>query len=43
MLGVVEAGRALVLLDPGLPEKRLENLCQQVHATKAITSVQCKG
>ncbi|EQL04154.1 polyketide synthase [Ophiocordyceps sinensis CO18] len=29
MLGVVEAGRALVLLDPGLPEKRLPNLCQQ--------------
>ncbi|KAM4058623.1 AMP-binding enzyme [Hirsutella rhossiliensis] len=43
MLGVLKAGGAFVLLDPGLPERRLEKLCQQMHATIAITSTQCKG
>lgn len=38
MLAVLKAGGAFVLLDPALPENRVRNICQQVHAEIGITS-----
>lgn len=39
LLGVLKAGGAFVLLDPGLPDQRLRMLCHQVKATVALTSL----
>ncbi|KAJ2987577.1 hypothetical protein NUW58_g4428 [Xylaria curta] len=42
LLGVLKAGGAFVLLDPGLPDARLETLCRRMKATISMTSISCK-
>ncbi|KAH8197022.1 hypothetical protein TruAng_008809 [Truncatella angustata] len=43
ILGVLKAGGAFVLLDPGLPDSRLRQLCSQVNANVAVTSPSCQS
>ncbi|KAI1749210.1 hypothetical protein F4782DRAFT_514383, partial [Xylaria castorea] len=43
MLGVLKSGGAFVLLDPGLPDNRLRELCGQVKARVAVTSPSCQS
>ncbi|KAI0856756.1 hypothetical protein F4860DRAFT_528844 [Xylaria cubensis] len=43
MLGVLKSGGAFVLLDPGLPDNRLRELCGQVKAGVAVTSSSCQS
>ncbi|KAI1199710.1 hypothetical protein F5X97DRAFT_341462 [Nemania serpens] len=43
MLSVLKAGGAFVLLDPSLPNIRIEKICRQVKAETSITSVFCKS
>ncbi|KAI1739959.1 hypothetical protein F4680DRAFT_466122 [Xylaria scruposa] len=43
MLGVLKSGGAFVLLDPGLPDNRLRELCGQVKARVAVTSSSCQS
>ncbi|KAK5988142.1 Nonribosomal peptide synthetase dtxS1 [Cladobotryum mycophilum] len=43
ILGVLRAGGAFVLLDPRLPEARLNNICKQVNAQLGITSPSCQA
>ncbi|KAI5457580.1 hypothetical protein BGZ63DRAFT_427622 [Mariannaea sp. PMI_226] len=38
LLGVLKAGGVFVLLDPSLPEKRLNSIIQQVNATLILSS-----
>jgi amino acid adenylation domain-containing protein len=42
MLSVLKAGGAFVLLDPGLPDTRIQTLCKKVKAIAALTSTSCK-
>lgn len=42
MLSVLKAGGTFVLLDPGLPEGRLQGITQKVQAETAITSKSCQ-
>ncbi|KAI9147152.1 Nonribosomal peptide synthetase dtxS1 [Paramyrothecium foliicola] len=43
MLSVLKAGGAFVLLDPGLPDTRIQALCKKVKATVSLTSTACKS
>ncbi|KAI1115946.1 hypothetical protein F5Y14DRAFT_408721 [Nemania sp. NC0429] len=43
MFSVLKAGGAFVLLDPSLPDIRIEKICRQVKAETSITSVSCKS
>ncbi|KAI1317089.1 hypothetical protein F5Y16DRAFT_419931 [Xylariaceae sp. FL0255] len=43
MFSVLKAGGAFVLLDPGLPDIRIEKICRQVKAATSITSVSCSA
>ncbi|KAI1184609.1 hypothetical protein F5B17DRAFT_411345 [Nemania serpens] len=43
MFSVLKAGGAFVLLDPSLPDVRIEKICRQVKAETSITSVSCKS
>ncbi|KAJ3580402.1 hypothetical protein NPX13_g168 [Xylaria arbuscula] len=38
MLGVLKADGAFMLLDPGVPDQRMRQLCSQVSASVAVTS-----
>ncbi|KAL6855593.1 NRPS [Amphichorda felina] len=38
MLGILRAGAAFVLLDPSLPQKRLEEIMRQTRATMVVSS-----
>ncbi|KAI0527995.1 hypothetical protein F5B22DRAFT_653082 [Xylaria bambusicola] len=38
MLGVLKADGAFMLLDPGVPDQRMRQLCSQVGASVAVTS-----
>ena len=38
MLGVLKADGAFMLLDPGVPDQRMRQLCSQVNASVAVTS-----
>lgn len=42
MLSVLKAGGTFVLLDPGLPEGRIQSITQKVGAETAITSTSCQ-
>lgn len=42
MLSVLKAAGTFVLLDPGLPEGRLQSITQKVQAETAITSKSCQ-
>lgn len=42
MLGILKAGGAFVLLDPGLPDSRIQKLCQRVNANTGVTSTSCQ-
>lgn len=41
IVGVLKAGGAFLLLDPGLPDSRLRKLCGQAKSTVAVTSPTC--
>ncbi|KAG8420261.1 Nonribosomal peptide synthetase [Metarhizium acridum] len=43
MLGVLKAGGAFTLIDPGLPEERVRGICLRVRARTAVTSVTCRA
>ncbi|KAI3333060.1 hypothetical protein F4824DRAFT_277782 [Ustulina deusta] len=43
MLGVLKADGAFMLLDPGIPDQRMRQLCSQVNASVAITSPSCQS
>ncbi|KAJ5157767.1 nonribosomal peptide synthase [Penicillium canariense] len=43
MLSVLKAGGTFVLLDPGLPEGRVQSICEKVQAETAITSPTCQN
>ncbi|KAI0966021.1 hypothetical protein F4678DRAFT_466986 [Xylaria arbuscula] len=43
MLGVLKADGAFMLLDPGVPDQRMRQLCSQVNAKVAITSPSCQS
>lgn len=43
MLSVLKAGGTFVLLDPGLPEGRIQSITQKVQAETAITSKSCQN
>ncbi|KHO00984.1 Amino acid adenylation [Metarhizium album ARSEF 1941] len=42
MLGVLKAGGAFTLIDPGLPEERVRSICLQIRARTAVTSISCR-
>lgn len=43
MLSVFKAGGAFILLDPGLPDNRIQIICQKVEAASSISSVICES
>ncbi|KAI1812776.1 non-ribosomal peptide synthetase [Poronia punctata] len=43
ILGVLKLGKAFVLLDPSLPEQRLEATCKQIQASILLSSSSCKA
>ncbi|KAM3551593.1 hypothetical protein MY1884_007644 [Beauveria asiatica] len=43
ILGVLKMGKAFVLLDPSLPEQRLQATCKQIQASIIISSSACKA
>lgn len=42
MLGVLKLGKAFVLLDPSLPQQRLQATCDQIQASIILSSNSCK-
>ncbi|KAH7323159.1 hypothetical protein B0I35DRAFT_477044 [Stachybotrys elegans] len=42
ILGVLRAGAAFVLLEPGLPDERMRKICSQVQCSIAVSSVSCR-
>ncbi|KAJ4159128.1 uncharacterized protein LMH87_008041 [Akanthomyces muscarius] len=43
ILGVLKLGKAFVLLDPSLPELRLQAICKQIKASIILSSNVCKA
>ncbi|KAI0424831.1 hypothetical protein F5Y09DRAFT_347316 [Xylaria sp. FL1042] len=43
MVGVLKANGAFMLLDPGVPDQRMRQLCSQINAKVAITSPTCRS
>jgi amino acid adenylation domain-containing protein/thioester reductase-like protein len=43
ILGVLKLGKAFVLLDPSLPQQRLQAICKQIQASIILSSSSCKA
>ncbi|KAI1353206.1 hypothetical protein F5Y01DRAFT_277248 [Xylaria sp. FL0043] len=43
MVGVLKANGAFMLLDPGVPDQRMRQLCSQINAKVAVTSPTCQS
>ncbi|TWU71771.1 nrps [Metarhizium rileyi] len=41
-LGVLKAGGAFTLVDPGLPDERVRSICLRVRASTVVTSPRCR-
>ncbi|KAM3513247.1 hypothetical protein MY11210_003113 [Beauveria gryllotalpidicola] len=43
ILGVLKLGKAFVLLDPSLPQQRLQAICKRIQASIILSSSSCKA